>query len=143
MQNRPMFGYLIFLIVIGLILWAFYSVLTAPGDEAYNDFISASRAELSVKEMAMRSNGGAGDAESIYRVSCFAELVNNSEWRWGKFNLQAEFYSSSNELIDVHTEYDQNSALRPGASAKFRVSGNANAGVEDYESCTLKVLDAR
>lgn len=130
-HNKPLFSVIMVLMLLALISWLAYVVVTSPGSEAYADYIQGEEFEISLSEV-----------DGTTRVSCFANLVNASEWRWSGPRLIGEFYAEDGQRIDLHTERYEDVSIRPKSAARLRVSGNANANKSEYASCVIKVLDA-
>jgi len=121
-----------FMVLLVLLLcWVFYSLVRGADERPF-------AGTLTVGAATMRKSAVEGES----RVSCLAPVTNSDTIHWGRLSLQAEFLDAQGRVIDVHNNQG-NFAIFPGITATGRTSGTANAALEEYSACRMKIIDAR
>ena len=121
---------LIYGIILFAIIWSAYSIYSSAKDYPLTE-------SLVISETSLSMNSESNPA----KVSCFAEVKNNSDIRWSDFSVEATFYNQQGNLIDAHYKSLDNSIF-PFMSFTARVTGNPSAPINKYHSCSIKVTDA-
>lgn len=129
--NSPWLGWVVVGLVIAIVAVLGYGLLASLASKT-------AMPQLVVGPATLRASSDAAHP----RVSCFAPLTNNELAVVSDPSLQAVFFDAGSNQIDVHYERHHFSVF-PAQVAEGRVSGPPNAGMAEYKSCKLVVLDSR
>ena len=128
--NLPAVSAVAFGILLLLFAWLVYVISQFGRKEGFNSQLASGPATVRISTV-----------DGHPTVSCFAPIRNKSNLPWGRPSLQAEYFNSKKDLVDVQHSRES-FTLYPWLTATARLSGAPVSDTSEYASCRITVIDA-